>query len=94
MRDQTGLESAVAAPQASFGSGFLMDLFEMAATYISSIAMNRPFMDANKRTAAGTALAFLDLNGYPLKESYGEELADMVLDFITKKLTKEDLAAY
>jgi prophage maintenance system killer protein len=34
IRDQGGLEAALAAPQASFGGQYLMDLFEMAATYV------------------------------------------------------------
>ncbi len=94
IRDQGGLESAIAAPQASFGGEYLMNLFEMAATYIASLSTNHPFIDGNKRTAAGSALAFLDINSYQLTESYDEELADKILEFVTKKLTKEDLADY
>jgi death-on-curing protein len=51
VRDLKALESALGAPQASFNSEFLMDIFEMAATYINSIALNHPFLDGNKRTA-------------------------------------------
>jgi death-on-curing protein len=94
IRDQAGLDSAIAAPQASFGDEYLMDLFEMAATYIASLSMNHPFIDGNKRTAAGSAVAFLDLNCYQLTENYDEELADKVFDFITKKIDKEGLADY
>lgn len=58
IRDRNSLESAVAAPQASFGNDFLMDLFEMAATYLNSIAMNHPFFDGNKRTALASSVTF------------------------------------
>jgi len=38
MRELKSLESAIGAPQTSFNGKFLMDLFEMAATYLNSIA--------------------------------------------------------
>jgi death-on-curing protein len=58
-----------------------MDIFEMAATYLNSIAINHPFMDGNKRTALASSLTFLFMNGYEIEESYDEELADKTLDF-------------
>jgi len=42
----------MAAPQASFGGQYLMDLFEMAAAYVTAFAQHHPFMDGNKRVAA------------------------------------------
>jgi death on curing protein len=94
IRDQGALEAALAAPQASFGGEFLMDLFEMAAAYVISLAHHHPFLDGNKRTAAGAALAFLSINGYHIIESHDEELADILLDFLNKTLSKEDVASY
>jgi death on curing protein len=38
--------------------------------------------------------AFLYLNGYSAEESYDEELADLVLDFVTKKISKEEVAGH
>jgi death on curing protein len=94
IRSQEALESAVAAPQASYDGQFLMDVFEMAATYIVSLAVNHPFMDGNKRTAAASALVFLSMNGYDVTENYEEELADQVLGYLEKKVGKEQLAEY
>jgi death on curing protein len=94
MRDVKALESALGAPMASFGGGYLMDLFEMAATYVQSIAVNHPFLDGNKRTAAASALTFLLLNGYEVEEEYDEELADKVLGLLAKRTTKDDFAVY
>ena len=64
LRDKGLLESAVHAPQASFGGGWLVgDLFEMAAAYMFHIARNHAFVDANKRTALLATLVFRGLNG-------------------------------
>ncbi len=94
VRDQGALEAALAAPQASFDGQFLMDLFEMAAAYVTAIANHHPFLDGNKRTAAGSALAFLSMNGYIVQERRNEELADIILSYLIKAATKEDLANY
>jgi len=94
IRDLMALESAIGAPHASFGGSHLMDLFEMAATYVNSIIMNHPFMDGNKRTAAASALTFLFINGYTINEHYEEELADMILKLTIKVIQKNDLAQY
>jgi death-on-curing protein len=94
IRELKYLESAIGAPQAAFGGKFLMDIFEMAATYVKSIGCNHSFVDGNKRTATASALTFLYLNGYELNEKYDEELADKVLELINKQISKNDLAKY
>lgn len=53
--------------------------------------MRHPFVDGNSRTALASALTFLYLNGYTVEESYDEELADLVLNFVTKKSQKRKL---
>lgn len=64
MRDQALLESAVAAPQASFGGKSpYADIVEVAAAYLFYLCRNHPFIDGNKRAALGTCLVFLRLNG-------------------------------
>jgi death on curing protein len=64
IRDQALLESAVAAPQASFGGKSpYIDLIEVAAAYLFYLCRNHPFIDGNKRTALGACLVFLRLNG-------------------------------
>ena len=94
VRDQGALEAALAAPQASFGGQYLMDLLEMTATYVIALAHHHPFLDANKRTAAGGALAFLSINGYVVQETKDEELADLILAYLNKVITKEDVTRY
>ena len=64
VRETALLESAVAAPQASFGGQSpYRDLAEVAAAYLLYLCRNHPFMDGNKRTALGACLVFLRLNG-------------------------------
>lgn len=63
VRNDVLLESAVAAPQASFGGKSLYsDPVEIAAAYLFFLCRNHPFVDGNKRTALGACLVFLRLN--------------------------------
>ncbi|MEM7534956.1 MAG: type II toxin-antitoxin system death-on-curing family toxin [Chloroflexota bacterium] len=94
VRDIDALEAAVSAPMASFDGEYLLDIFEMAATYINSICIRHPFLDGNKRAGAASALVFLHLNGYELHETHDEELADQVLALLTHDIDKDDLANY
>ena len=64
VRELALLESAVAAPQATFsGRSPYSDLAEIAAAYLYYLCKNHPFVDGNKRTAFGACLVFLRLNG-------------------------------
>ncbi len=64
IRDVALLESAVAAPQASFGGRSpYKDIAEMAAAYLFYLCNNHPFIDGNKRAALGACIVFLRLNG-------------------------------
>jgi death-on-curing protein len=94
LRDRGALEAAIEAPKVSFDGQFLMDIFEMAATYANSLCFNHPFFDGNKRTAVLSSLSFLFFNGYEYSENYDEELADTILALVTHKISKNDLAAY
>jgi death-on-curing protein len=64
VRDSALLESAVAAPQASFGGKSpYRDLAEVAGGYLYYLCRNHPFIDGNKRAALGSCIVFLRLNG-------------------------------
>ncbi|MFC5049845.1 type II toxin-antitoxin system death-on-curing family toxin [Rubritalea spongiae] len=57
------LESAVAAPQATFGGEpVIADPVETAAAYLFYLRKNHPFVDGNKRTALASCLVFLNRN--------------------------------
>jgi death on curing protein len=69
IRSQELLESAVAQPEATFDGVYLHeDIFMMAAAYLLHLVSNHPFLDGNKRTGLGCALAFLDGNGVSIEE--------------------------
>ena len=92
IRDQGLLESALAAPEASFGGNYLhRDLFEMAAAYAFHIAQNQPFIDGNKRTGLVAALVFLDLNDIGVQDPESR-LYDAMIALAERWLDKEGLA--
>ena len=94
IRQEQNIQACAEAPKASFDGEYLNGLFEMAASYIICLTIRHPFVDGNKRTALASALTFLYLNGYEVEESYDLELADLILDFLSKNITKEDLAKH
>lgn len=94
LRDRALLESAVAAPQASFGGKPLIrDPIEVAAAYLFYLCRNHPFVDGNKRTALAAALVFLDANGLlPDPGAPARKIDDwesLVLDVASAKLGRD-----
>jgi death-on-curing protein len=97
LRDRSLLESAVAAPQASFGGEALIrDTVEIAAAYLYYLCRNHPFVDGNKRTALATALVFLKANGRLKDLGQPEKRIDdweaLVLDVASSKLDRLEVA--
>jgi len=88
LRDQGLLESAVAAPQASYGGESpFADLIEIAAAYLFYLCRNQAFVDGNKRTAMAAAIVFLRLNAVePAKDSLAWE--ELVLDIAASKIDR------
>ena len=88
IREPALLESAVAAPQASFGGEFVYkDAAEVAAAYLFFLCRNHPFVDGNKRAALGACLVFLRLNGIE-PQSDGQAWEDLTLDIAASKLDR------
>jgi len=94
IREEQDIQACEDAPKASFDGEYLNDLFEMAASYIICLTIRHPFVDGNKRTALASAVTFLYLNGYEVEESYDLELANLVLDFLSKDISKEEVAEH
>jgi death-on-curing protein len=93
LRDQGGLESAVAQASATYGGKYLhVGLFEMAAAYAFHIAENHPFVDGNKRTALNAAIVFLGLNGFDVVGDEGR-LYDAMMDLASGESSKGQMAA-
>jgi death-on-curing protein len=89
IREMALLESAVAAPQASFGGeSVYTDLAEVAAAYLFFLCCNHPFVDGNKRAALGSCIIFLRLNGVePEPDSQAWE--DLTLDVAASRIDRE-----
>lgn len=95
IRDYNGIIACTEEPKSSFNAKFLYkDLFEMAVSYLTCFVMRHPFLDGNKRVALAAALIFLYLNGKIIKESHHEELANLIVNYIEKRVTKEQLIAH
>ncbi len=89
IRDSALLESAVAAPQATFGGRSpYRDLTEVAAAYLNYLCRNHPFIDGNKRAALGSCIVFLRLNGIEPKPD-GPEWEELVLAIVSGNLDRE-----
>jgi death on curing protein len=89
IREMALLESAVAAPQASFGGeSVYTDLIEMAAAYLFFLCRNHPFVDGNKRAALGGCIVFLRLNGIE-PQSDSQSWEDLTLDVASSKLDRD-----
>src|SRR5665213_239073 len=74
VRDHGLLEAALYRPQ----TGYYADLVEEAAALWESLSQNHPFLDGNKRTAFGSTVAFLGINGLRLTAT-----ADEAMSFLT-----------
>jgi death-on-curing protein len=89
LREMALLESAVAAPQASFGGDYVYsDLLEVAGAYLFFLCRNRPFVDGNKRAALGACIVFLRLNGIEPQVD-GQLWEDLTLDVAASRLDRE-----
>src|SRR5206468_1061112 len=90
MRETALLESAVAAPQASFGGKSpYKDLAEVAAAYLFYICRNHAFVDGNKRAALGACIVFLRLNGVEPKAD-GPEWEDLTLAVAASPIDRDE----
>ncbi len=91
VRDENMLESAVAAPQASWaGEPIMSDPIEIAAAYLFYLCRNHPFVDGNKRTALASCLVFLEQNEIlPVQPLPVDDWEQLVLDVAASKLDRD-----
>lgn len=94
VRDFGLLESALAAPFATFGGVYLYNTpCRMAAQLAYGIIKNHPFLDGNKRTGAHAMLVFLAINGIELKYTQ-QELIDVILAVASGSISSKQLFAW
>lgn len=94
VRDLGLLESAVAAPEASYGGAYLHGtLHEMAAAYLFHLAQNHLFIDGNKRVAAASMFMFLYVNDVDLTCDE-DELVEITMGIASGERTKSEVAVF
>ncbi len=94
LRDNGGLEAAVARPRMTFGGEDLYpDVAAKAAALMHSLVMNHPFIDGNKRVGAHAALLFVHANGKALQIST-DDLTTTTLDLARGELDREELTIW
>ena len=92
LRDENGLESALARPlnRSLYEDPAAKDL---AAAYAFGIARNHPFVDGNKRTAWVAARLFLALNDISISFDKAEATV-MMQQLAAGELGEDDVAAW
>ena len=95
LRERGLLESAVAAPQASFGgTPLISDPVEIAAAYLFYLCRNHAFVDGNKRTALAAALVFRRANGLlpdpDLPASKIDDWETLVLEVAASRIDRDE----
>ena len=90
VREPALLESAVSAPQATFGGkSTYASVAEISAAYLFYLCRNHPFLDGNKRTALGACLVFLKLNGF-VPQPDGPEWEALTLDVAASRIDRDE----
>lgn len=94
IRDKALLESAVAAPRASYaGEALITNVIELGAAYLFYLCRNHPFVDGNKRTALAACLVFLQINdALPDPDLPGRDIDDWEALVMDVAASREDRA--
>lgn len=93
IRDENGLESALARARQRWEYEPETDLARLAAAYAFGICSNHPFRDGNKRVAFLAAVIFLGLNGLDLIAP-GTEVVEKMLALASSELDEDGVAAW
>ncbi len=93
LRDDAGLESALARPRNRFAYHPEADAAELAAAYGFGLARNHPFHDGNKRIAFVAIAVFAGLNGYRF-EALEEEVVAVMRALAAGEVTEKALAKW
>lgn len=90
IRNQGGLESALALPRQAFGETELYpSIIDKAAILCFSIVKNHPFVDGNKRVGHAAMETFLVLNGMEVSADVDEQ-EQIFLNLASGKMTREE----
>ena len=93
LRDEHGLEAALARPRQRLAYTPGADVCELAAVYAHGLAASHPFHDGNKRIAFVTMAVFLELNGVELAATEAE-VVTVMLALAAGELDEDGLAKW
>lgn len=93
MRDEDGLESALARPRNRWHYEEDADLATLAAAYGFALMRNHPFVDGNKRTAFMAVYVFLGLNRQRLVADE-PEVVELMLAAARGEMDESGLASW
>jgi len=93
LRDEHGLEAALARARQRLAYTPGADVCELAAVYGHGLAASHPFHDGNKRIAFVTMAVFLELNGVELASTEAE-VVTVMLALAAGELDEDGLAKW
>jgi death-on-curing protein len=94
IRDLALLESALAAPTATYEGEFLHgNLYEMASAYLFHLIKNHPFVDGNKRVGLISTIVFLGFNDLALTAE-PDALTSLVVGVADGSVSKAEVAVF
>jgi len=94
IRDQRGLESAVAQPRQAFeGQDLYPTLAAKACALAFSLIRNHPFFDGNKRAGFYCLETFLHLNGVQI-ETDTDDAVSMIEELAAGRASREQFLAW
>lgn len=93
LRDENGLESALARPRHKWLYERPTDLATLGAVYAFGLAKNHPYLDGNKRVALVAMLTFLAINGHDV-EAADDDVLTTMLALAAGHIAEAELAAW
>lgn len=98
IRDSNLLLSGIESPKmAMFGEDLYPSIYDKAGVYLFNIVCNHPFNDGNKRTGAGAAFLFLQVNKAHIPFNFSPKntvYENFVVKVAKGKTTKEEVAYF
>jgi death-on-curing protein len=93
VRDENGLESALARPQQQWHYREHTDVPRLAAAYAFGLVRNHPYRDGNTRVGFLALVTFLGVNGHTFSASEAE-VVNEILALAAGRVSEESLAEW
>ncbi len=94
IRDESMLDSALAAPFQTFNGQYLLPTIQQKAVRLGyGLIMNHPFMDGNKRIGTHAMLVTLEMNGITLVYTQ-KELYEITLNVASGKVSFDEFLGW